>query len=416
MNPPFTLEQIYLLNNDYITQFLNKNNAAISPDYAHNRLAATILLYNGDFVTATDRHYIIHPQFNFLYMATDQELANLAKSQNFVFTTETTRFDLIRFLTAPPATVPSFTAPPKEAIIAHLSPNKGLTPLISNVTTIPAADRRGREYIPEGIAVYQWLEKLYICGPKTYNLRTDIKNISGAFWDQQQRCWSVPQTQIGPALVFIRRFTGEPHLPTDDVIQNATIPLSENIPTEIKNGYGVFRLISNPRMIYICGSKVVGIWRRDLLQKIPDIKESVNSNCLRAPVSSTGAALQYYTDKIEEEKQHKLKIKQQKTEAKQLKIAEKELLERELALPEPEDQDTDLSLEHLKQKWEGQLTKIGYDRDYRGTAVTVTYEGDLKPPDEALIYFVNNLFDLPRFAGGVERVGFKKYLVIIHLD
>ncbi len=427
MNPPFTLEQIYLLDNDYIEKLLTKNNTAISPDALHNRLAATILLHNGDFVTATDRHYIIHPQFNNLYMRLDQELSNLAQLQNYVFTEETNRFDLIRFLSAPPATVPTFTAPPllapKIQNIPQLSQNKGITPLISNVNILPAADRRGPEYVPEGLAIYQWLEKLFVCGPKTFQNKENIKNIVGAFWDNQQRCWSVPLNQSRAALLFIQRFTGEPPLPTDDIIQNATIALSEKIPAEIKDGYKVFRLISNPRMIYICGSKVKGTWRNDLLQKIPDIKASVNSNCLRAPVSSTDEALQYYTNKMETERHHKLEMQHHRAEEKRRKAAEKERkaqearsLAQELARPESQDPDPNKTLEHLKQKWQNKLRKIEFHPEYRGTAVTVTYDGNLKPPDQALIYFVNGWFPLPPIAGGVQRVGFKKYLVTIILD
>lgn len=292
MDPPFSFEQIDAFSNEYIADLLTTNKALVSLDNRKNRLFATNLLYDGDLLAADDRHYVIHPQFSQLYILSNNELAAIAQKHNYSLTPQTTRFDTLRFLTAPTATIPSFTAPKKPDIIPQLSPYTGITPLISYVNVLPPLDRRSENYIPEGMALYQWMNRLYICGPLTYKYQTYIEAIMGTYWDSNQKCWSIPLTQSRAALIFMQRYTGENPLPTEDILQNATIPLIESIPTRIKGSYGVFRLISNPRVIYICGEDINARYK-ELLKLIPTIKESAYNRCLRAPVSSEEEVLDF---------------------------------------------------------------------------------------------------------------------------
>ena len=93
MAQKFDLENIYNFDQDYIDQLLALNGRKPIGNVT-DRLAATILLYNGGHIIETDGKYVTDNIFNKLYMYPDDTLAEIA--QNNDITLNVNRIELIR--------------------------------------------------------------------------------------------------------------------------------------------------------------------------------------------------------------------------------------------------------------------------------------------------------------------------------
>lgn len=96
MATQYTLEQVYVLTDDWIKEWLARNNVN-STNTVHDRMISTQLLNVNHYVNELDKVYVYHKNFEKFYMMEDQALANLANAHG-LFRSNMNRFDLLRIL------------------------------------------------------------------------------------------------------------------------------------------------------------------------------------------------------------------------------------------------------------------------------------------------------------------------------
>ena len=77
MTDILSLDEIYLLPNDYINSALQANDLAISTNELQNKLDLTKLFYRAGRLTPSDRGYVEYQKFAELYLLSDLEIAKL---------------------------------------------------------------------------------------------------------------------------------------------------------------------------------------------------------------------------------------------------------------------------------------------------------------------------------------------------
>ncbi len=83
-------------------------------------------------------------------------------------------------------------------------------------------------------------------------------------------------------------------------------------------------------------------------------------------------------------------------------------------VPEPEDPDPRVDSRFLKSKWERKITIIPGTviSNDRLTMANLTYQGNVKPKDEAFAFALNNWQPI-QFGGTVQKLGYKIYNVTV---
>lgn len=117
MTKSLSLEEIYSLPTNSVSEILTSNNLNISDDFNTNYLIATILLTNAKLVKPNDAKIVKHHRFNELYLSHDSILSLEGKRTSVL----ETRYDLIRKIINPVVDNFKVGSPVR---ISSLSPNR----------------------------------------------------------------------------------------------------------------------------------------------------------------------------------------------------------------------------------------------------------------------------------------------------
>lgn len=211
--------------------------------------------------------------------------------------------------------------------------------------------------IPGGIGVYQWEGNVLVCGSKTYNLRGELKNMGGIY-DGTYKCWMFSVDKANELADFVERKKLEAVAHTErkklEAAANAEKRKIENITK-----YEAERALKN-------------LPKENEATFVPNIR--------RLPRNTVETAKRDGTD-------YDLAWNMYQRDAEEL-------------LP-----------------WRDVIKIVNEEYGFRQYKATVTYTGDVKPPDEALALAVDtwNTRALG-FGYTVKRIGYKLYYVTVNID
>lgn len=400
----YSLENLWSATDEQIKQILQYFNQQIL-NSAFDRLNAVILSFNNNLLIPEDRPYVSNSEFNKLFMATDEQLQILSQERGL--TDQRSHIGLIKFL------------------IDNIN-----TPVISVVKSIPQS--------LEPLSLYQMGNSLYLCGTKTFNIREQLKALGG-IWNANVKCWSFPlnlRNELSDLII-----STVPKIPT-------TIPEITQVPINIPNNLQIYQMSGQ---VLLCGKQTYNI--QDKLRKLNG-GFNKDVGCWVFAPQEAESVLNIYNETVKQNYLEAQRINQQRQLTKQQNIDKAQKILQEdaarkirLQTPEPEApyipnidrlpreiieesfQDKPyLTNEYYNLKYQMQLKDIDElepvwnDKiqilesinvgSTRGSDYIVTYNGDIKPPDLALIYKVNG-WKPPDLDGYVRRIDYKKYNVYI---
>ena len=364
-----------------------------------NRLNAIILSFNNNLLALEDRPYVMHPEFNKLYNATDTQLRIMAQERGFT-TASSNKVTMIKY------------------IIDNI--NEPIIPVVNNLTSTT-----------KKLVLYNMNNNLYLCGTGTFNLREQLKALGG-IWNPNSKCWSFPLSARSNLLNLTSSTTTE-LAPTTNIVTveiPPEIPNINRIPSKIPNNLQIYQ--NNDRVL-LCGSRTYGL--QDQLKAYNGQFDS-NVKCWSFPPDQANNVLELYNstirnDYLEAERTLTRQQNQERTKIQQqsrLQIYEPEtnfiprvnrLTSEEVAnaelngnLEELEDRLERADINELRSLWENKIQILNYIPGGLSKEAILTYTGDIKPPNLAFEYKLNNW---QRFYLGasVRRIDYKKYNVTI---
>lgn len=345
----YSLDNLENFTDDQINQIILYFNGQLL-DTKLNRLNAIILSFNNNLLIDNDKVYVMNPEFNKLYSATLQQLLILAQERGFVLP-EYTKIKLIKY------------------ILDNL-----------NATVIPIVNTISND---KTLSIYN--NSLYLCG-STFHLKDQLKTLGG-IWNPSSKCWNFPLTARNNLLNIL------------PVSIPQEIPIIDQIPIKIPNNLQIYQ---NNNMVLLCGSKTYEL--QDQLRALNG-KFDTNIKCWTFASNQAKNVLDLYNSKVREDYIEAQKIQEQRNTTRQLnqqKIREYQL---RAQIPEPEAILTTTDIDQLRLQWNDKIQILNNKGD-------VTYTGDLKPPNLALEYKVNNWQPI-RYGSLVTKTDYKKYNVTI---
>lgn len=409
MSTIYTLENLWNFTDNQIKQILQYFGSQIL-NSSNDRLNAIILSFNNNILSPEDRSYVMSPEFNKLFLATQQQLQILAQERGL--TELRSHIGMIKY------------------IIDNLN-----TQIIPLVSTIPVTT--------QPIGLYQMANNLYLCGSGTFNLREQLKTLGGT-WNANIKCWSFPLSSREQLLPFIS--SSSPSISPSAIPQ---IPIINQVPKNIPGNLGIYQFNNQ---VIVCGKQTY-----NLQDKLKALNGNFDRNvgCWVLPLQQAQAALDLYNQSVRENYLEAERIQAQRQATRQENIIKgqqraQEEAERQIRLQTPEveapyirhinrlpkeyiDQITTSrsiwnneysnlnyqmqrkDIDELRPLWDDKIQIIKYTSPglsaYRTQAI-VTYTGDIKPPNAAMEYKVNGWDYIP-FGASVRRIDYKKYDVYV---
>lgn len=237
--------------------------------------------------------------------------------------------------------------------------------------------------------VFQIDDHLYVCGRKTFQLKEQLKSWGGQ-WISESKCWEFPLSFRNELETLLH---DEPGVP----IPNAIETISQ-VPVRVAGSIQIYQM--NGRIL-ICGSKTYQ--HRDALRQLGGHFD-FERKCWEIPSNKAGEA-QALVNEIrltveetkrqekEKERQRLIRLQQVETEASGRK-----------------------EVDELQAEWESQLTVMEWkQRSDNLVQAIVTYSGEVKPPNLAMAYMIDN-WQVRNRSAQVERIDYKKYLVSVFME
>lgn len=304
---------------------------------------------------------------------------------------------------------------PKYNIISNKQ-----TDLIKVVNNIPTN-------INEKIAIYQMNENIYVCGKGTYEYRESLRELKGK-WNPEYKCWTLPLIKREE---IIKIFSPEIQIKNTERINiPEIIPIINKIPKRHIGGLQAYQMNGQ---ILLCGSKINSIQSK--IRKIGG-KFNEDINCwIFGPEKAQDIINLIDITKEEskirkeekliherEESERLYRLQNQEQEAifiNNLKKLSPEIIEQATINGTYDQliaQMANLDAQELRKEW-GDKIKILKSSSINRTSKSaiVTYMGDIKPPDLALILAVDGWWP-SNFGGNIKRIDYKTYDVKVYID
>lgn len=352
----YSLENLWNFTDPETQQILNYFNHPIYNNL-NDKLNAVILSFNNNLLNPDDKQYVSLPQFNQLFLATDDQLRSM------VFRSDLNHVEMVKLL------------------IDYYN-----IPIVSQIPTTT-----------ESISMYQMNNNIYVCGKGTYPIRDQLKSLNGT-WDPKLGCWSFPLTQK-ISLMEIK------YPKSVERIASPEIPVVTSIPKFIPNNLQVYQIRDR---IFVCGRETLKI-----KYKLSQISGAdFEDKCWNYPLYKTDEVLELVN-------RHKAQLADEPNRLKRLTIQEYEqpYISHLSRLPPNHTWDqrnnafmSDLA--ELMPLWRNKIQIIGGQGGTIFNKYTLTYTGDIKPPDVALVLAAND-WKLPEPGWKIERKDYKKYEVTI---
>lgn len=399
-NPVYSLENLWSFSDDQIKQILQYFGHQILNLPSTDRLNAIILSFNNNLLAPKDRTYVMSPEFNKLFSATDKQLRILAQERGLI--DQRNHIGLLKY------------------IIDNIN-----APVIPIVSTIPTN-------ITQALTLYQMGDNLYLCGTKTFNLREQLKSLGGT-WNPNIKCWSFPLNVRSQLFVLLSPVTQVP----STILEITQVPniIPENLQIYQMNG-----------QILLCGKRTYNI--QDKLRTLNG-RFDKDVGCWVFPPQQADAILNLYNETVREDYleaqriQEQRRLTRQENQAKAQQQAE-ENAARQIRLRTPEIEATYIphinllpsniieethrngtynnlayqiqgkDIDELRPLWDDKIQVLSSKNvgSTRGATYIVTYTGNIKPPDLALSYKANGWQYMP-FGANVRRIDYKKYEVSV---
>jgi hypothetical protein len=364
----YTLDHLFIFSDAEINQILTYFNNPISPDPLINRYNAIALSANNSILDPNDVKYVLSPYF---YEAIITRKLNPQQIRQFINSPQIP-------INIPAPTTPKITVPtpkitvptpkitvptPKITVptpkIMVPTPTAGpVSPRINAQTTVYQGNVPNiPDKIPGGIGVYQWEGNVLVCGPKTYNLRGELKNMGGIY-DGTYKCWMFSVDKANELADFVERKKLE------------AVAHAERKKLEAA-AHAEKRKIEN----------IAKYEAERALKNLPKEEEATFVPNIRRLPRNT------------------------------VETAERDGTAYDLAW-NMYQRDADELL-----PWRDVIKIIDKENGLLKSKATVTYTGDVKPPDEALALAVDtwNTRALG-FGHTVKRIGYKLYYVTVNID
>lgn len=394
----FTLQDLWNFDDQEITKIL-KDNKIPTSDSLHN-VFNLIQLYQNNI---QDQQYIKSPYFKELFLTNDDELLITATERGFT----DQDYDHI-------------------SLIKYIIDN-----IIPIVATIPAT-------ITDDLELYQIKNDIYVCGKGTFKIKDQLKSLKGK-WVPNLKCWSLSSTYKDELINLI-------YIPTNVQIPNKVqihndIPIIDTIPNIIPNDLRIYQFNNE---IIICGKKTYSI--KDDLRKL-NSKFNSTYKCWIIPNEHIDDAINIINKANDEIVIEKQRVNEQRQITRRKNLNEKQqqqdlenARQERLLIPEheatfiphinrisqsildaayPDLSDDDLDHEmqlkdiaELEPLWADKIKLVEHVKGGRGSTIIVTYEGNIKPPDIAFEYFMNNWRPIRLVPGySVRKINYKTYEV-----
>ena len=358
----YSLEGLWNFSDQEIQQILTYFNQPIFND-VKDKLNAVIASYNNGLLVNADKDYVISPWFNQLFSATDDELRTSSNRSDL------NHVQMVKFV------IDFFNIPV--------------------VTSLPTSTQTITPFVP-GVIVYQMGDTIYICGKGTYPIRDQLKDLK-ATWNPSLSCWSFPLAQKEKVMEIKYPKVVAPH--------SSQIPVVTSIPKIIPDNLQIYQIRDR---IYVCGKETIKI--KNELSKLGNA--IFEDRCWNFPLYTTHSILEIVN-------RHKARLADEPNRLRRLQTPEPEAhyepysaISKTYLFTNPTMRDNDLTLDlnNLKPLWENKI-----HRTEGNTYHIYTYDGDIKPPELALV-FAANRWKIPTFGWTVTRVDYKKYEVRLDTD
>jgi hypothetical protein len=414
----YSLENLWNFSDTQIHQILRYFNNSLLNN-PNDRLNAVILSFNNNLLVPEERKYVSSPYFNQLFLTSDEQLRALA--QQYGLTQPLTHVGLIKYIIdhVTPIT-PSVPAPPSATAPSYPSVN------IPIVTAIPSE-------ISQPIALYQMDNNIYICGRGTYPIREQLKNLNG-IWNPGYRCWSFPLNRRQELIQLASPISQPSPQPTPQVTIPSNIPTISIIPKRHTGGLQIYQMNGQ---VLVCGSRTNGLHTR-----LREIEGNFNRdiNCWMFPPQRANDVINLVNTVREEDIIHHQETairSQQEAQAESALLARLQQSEQEspyiphinkLPLEIVEQARANgtfdtfrremdvLDAEELRREWGNKIRIMKWSAPVRSRKeAIVTYDGNVKPPDLALVLSIDN-WSPGNFGWTVQRIDYKTYRVTVFTD
>lgn len=463
INMSYTLEQIWNFDtitlNDLLTRF---NWQSHSPIY--DKLSATILLYNSKFLSPSDHKLLLNPNFQKYYLMDDTSLLKEASSKNILIPPNSNHIQIIRYLIEPPqlqisqtqiqSLAPSIPSTFNESSLSPSSPSASIasspsTPYrqsishtnVTNVSSLPLPK------YDQDLILYQTPShphKIFLCGNKTFNLRSQIKLIPEHRWNPTVKCWEFPDTSLRVLQDFVNAFSSSitsPNINSNTSSISQTIDPSLNIksvsqpPKRVPGRLGIYQMNNE---VLVCGSRTYDLRYR--LSNIGLGSFNTDKRCWVFPANQAKNVVEFIELVKQEDLHEQQKLTQEAEQLNIIKAQEEASRQQRLTIPENEQpfirhkfrqpipqfntqeerenwenvQDN-LDSQELESLWRDKIIISNRQNLKSHVDAYVTYIGELKPPDLAIALAIDGWFP-GNFNWNVERVDYKKYKVRVWTD
>jgi hypothetical protein len=395
----YTLENLWNFSDDQIKQILVYFNNPILNTSA-DRLNAVILSFNNNILTPEEKNYVTNPEFYKLFLATDQQLQILAEERGL--SNQQAHIEMIKY------------------IIDNIN-----APVIPVVNNIPGN-------ISQPLVLYRMGNNLYLCGSGTFNIKEQLKSVGG-IWNPNIKCWEFPLNLRDQLLNLINSMK----IPS-------IIPEVSQIPFTIPDNLQIYQANNQ---VLLCGNRTYGL--QDRLRAINGKFEKSIGCWIFSPEQAINV-LNIYNEAQQEQMLKSQRIQEQRQLTRQENMLKRQTKTQEdndrmirMRVPESEayhdpyinriptniieearrngtydnlyynSQQQDIN--ELRPIWNNKIQIFSSKGigSTLGQEYVLTYLGDTKPPDSALMYKANNWEVIP-FGGSVKRIDYKKYKVYIN--
>lgn len=232
------------------------------------------------------------------------------------------------------------------------------------------------------ISIYQIDDRIYVCGKGTYPIKEELKSLAGSRWDSQRKCWSFP---LASQLELIQ--TLHPRRISVNIPQVDIIP---------RNHPGDLQVYQLGNRIFVCGRETINI--KNSLSKLTGANFDYDTKCWNFPSYVHESVLNIVDT-------HRNKMKDEPARLQRMRIPEPEIS----YIPKS---DIRQDIAELRLPWQDKIRIVRTQSAQLYNTYIVTYDGDFKPPDIALMLAAVN-WTAPYFTWNVKKVDHKTYEVTV---
>lgn len=433
MSQIFSVSQIFELDQAQILAILKAFNW-VPQNLSADKLSATILLLNNGNIVDYDIPIVSHPEFSRLYLLDIDSLKLEASSRGAYISSSPP--DIIRNIIK---LISPELFPPNSPTLAP-QPLRYESDIISqhikstNVNDIP-------KYFKDDLIIYTLPhidDKIFLCGNKTFEFKELIKNIPGRRWNQDFKCWEFPakNLKLVQDLVDAKAPTSQRNAisptSTDSVDPSLNIISVTSPPKRVKGSLGLFQMDNK---LLLCGSKTYifsnklsqiggGYFDRDLKcwvfppSKAKELLAFIDYARQHAIIESQRIADQQANQKNIDDKNESdrlVRLQTHEYEAPFISNSRRNFYDNSVPHVEWLAKQNALDSQELEPMWRDKIVIL--HRQYVGAKIiaTVTYNGDVKPPDLAMTLAVHNWWP-HNWGTTIERVDYKQYKIVVQTD